>query len=91
MASFTLPPASGLLCLTQTGKIIHRPADILDLAKSPLARGQALIPPARIEQGTRFIGAVPVREGDQIVVLDADGNLQAYLVEIGRASCRERV
>ena len=81
VASFTLPPASGLLCLTQTGKIIHRPADILDLAKSPLARGQALIPPARIEQGTRFIGAVPVRDGDQIVVLDADGNLQAYLVD----------
>lgn len=81
VASFTLPPDSGLLCLTQTGKVIHRPADILDLAKSPLARGQALIPPARIEQGTRFIGAVPAREGDQIVVLDADGNLQAYLVD----------
>jgi DNA gyrase/topoisomerase IV subunit A len=81
VASFVLPPACGLLCLTQTGKVIHRPADILELAKSPLARGQALIPPARIEQGTRFIGAVPVREGDQIVVLDANGNLQAHLVD----------
>lgn len=81
VASFTLPPDASLLCLTQTGKVIHRPADILELAKSPLTRGQALIPPSRLEQGTRFIGAVPVRDDDQLAVLDADGNLQTYLVE----------
>ncbi|PKN95397.1 MAG: hypothetical protein CVU44_01560 [Chloroflexi bacterium HGW-Chloroflexi-6] len=81
VASFVLPPEAFLLCLTQTGKIVYREAGILELTKSPLARGQVLIPPARIEQGTRFIGAVPVRKDDQLVVLDADGNLQAYLAE----------
>jgi DNA gyrase/topoisomerase IV subunit A len=78
VASFVLSADASLLCLTQTGKVIQRPADILELAKSPLSRGQALIPPSRLEQGTRFIGAVPVRDGDQLCVLDADGNLNIY-------------
>lgn len=81
VAAFVLPAQAGLICLTQTGKVIHRPADILEPAKSPLARGQALIPPARLEQGTRFIGAVAVREGDLVCVLDADGNLNVYDAE----------
>jgi DNA gyrase/topoisomerase IV subunit A len=81
VAAFVLPAQAALICLTQTGKVIHRPADILELAKSPLARGQALIPPSRLEQGTRFIGAVAVREGDRLCVLDADGNLNVYEAE----------
>ncbi len=80
VAAFILPAEAGLLCLTQTGKVIHRPGDILELSKSPLSKGQALIPPARIEQGTRFIGAVPVKDDDQLVVLDADGHLQTHWV-----------
>jgi DNA gyrase/topoisomerase IV subunit A len=78
VASFVLPQEASLLCLTQTGKVVQREASILELAKSPLARGQALISPARLEQGTRFVGAVPVRDGERIAVLDADGNLNLY-------------
>lgn len=81
IASFILPPEAALICLTQTGKVIQREASLLDLAKSPLARGQALIPPARLEQGTRFIGAVSARPGDQLIVLDADGILTVYATE----------
>ena len=78
VAAFVLPPDASLLCLTQTGKVIYREAGILELAKSPLAKGQVLISPSRIEQGTRFIGAVPVRDADKVAVLDADGNLSIY-------------
>ncbi|HLO13764.1 MAG TPA: hypothetical protein VK206_02970, partial [Anaerolineales bacterium] len=56
-------------------------SDSLELSKSPLAKGQVLIPPARLEQGVRFIGAASVQEKDQIVVLDATGSLNVYLAE----------
>jgi hypothetical protein len=81
IASFLPRPEESILFVTQTGKVIHRQSDSLDLSKSPLARGQVLIPPSRLDQGVRFIGAASVRDQDQIVVLDAAGNLSVYLAE----------
>ena len=78
IASFVPQPEESLLFVTQTGKVIHRETDSLELSKSPLAKGQALIPPARIEQGVRFIGAASVRDHDWIAALDSKGNLRVY-------------
>ena len=81
IASFLPRPEESMLFVTQTGKVIQRDADSLELSKSALARGQALIPPSRLEQGVRFIGAASVRDGDRIIVLDAQGNLNFHLAE----------
>jgi DNA gyrase/topoisomerase IV subunit A len=81
IASFVPHPDESMLFFTQTGKVIHRESDSLELSKSPLAKGQALISPARLEQGVRFIGAASVREADRIVVLDAKGNLRLHAAE----------
>jgi len=78
IASFTTRPNESLLFVTQTGKVIHRESKSLELTKSSSAKGQTLIPPARLEQGVRFMGAASVREGDQVVVLDATGRLKLY-------------
>jgi DNA gyrase/topoisomerase IV subunit A len=79
VAAFTLRPDETLLCVTQNGKVIQREAGFLELAKSASSRGQALIPPSRLEQGTRFIGAAAVKELDKVVVFDAEGNLSVHL------------
>ena len=68
-----------MLFVTQTGIVVQREQDSLELSKSGLAKGQALISPARLEQGVRFIGAASVREQDRIVVLDATGSLHVHL------------
>jgi hypothetical protein len=81
IASFVTRPEESLLFVTQTGKVIHRESESLELSKSPLAKGQGLIPPSRLEQGVRFIGAASVREGDRIVVLDATGSLNVHLAD----------
>ena len=81
IASFVPHPGESMLFVTQTGKVIHRESESLELSKSPLAKGQALIPPSRIEQGVRFIGAASVRDGDRIAALDAAGNLSVHLAE----------
>jgi DNA gyrase/topoisomerase IV subunit A len=78
IASFVPRPDESPLFLTQTGKVIHREYDSLERSKSPLARGQALISPTRLEQGVRFIGAASVRETDRIVVLDSKGSLNVH-------------
>lgn len=78
IASFVPRPEEYPLFLTQTGKVIHREYDSLERSKSPLARGQALISPTRLEQGVRFIGAASVRETDRIVVLDSKGSLSVH-------------
>ena len=67
-----------LLCLTQNGKVIQRELPNLELARSTTGRGQAIIPPSRLDQGTRFVGAACLRSADQIVVLSADGRLSLY-------------
>ena len=79
VASFVPHPEEFMLFLTQTGKVLQRDYDGLELTKSPLAKGQALISPARLEQGIRFIGAASVREADRVAVLDSKGNLKIHL------------
>jgi len=80
VAAFVLAEGESILCLTQNGKVILRESAGMEMAKSNAARGQALIPPARLEQGTRFIGAVPYRVEDSLVVLDGQGCLNVYPV-----------
>ena len=81
IASFVPRPNESLLFVTQTGKVLHREHDSLELSKSPLAKGQALISPSRLEQGIRFIGAASVRDSDHIAVLDSKGNLTLHKAE----------
>lgn len=81
IASFRPRSAESMLFVTQTGKVVHREGDSLELSRSALAKGQALIPPSRLEQGVRFIGAASVRDEDRIAVLDATGSLNIYLAE----------
>jgi hypothetical protein len=81
IASFVPQPEGSMLFVTQTGKVIQRESSSLELSKSPLAKGQALIPPVRLEQGVRFIGAAAVREGDRLAVLDSKGNLHVHAAE----------
>jgi hypothetical protein len=81
IASFVLHPEESMLFVTQTGKVIHREHEGLERSKSPLAKGQALISTARLEQGIRFIGAASVRDADRIVALDSKGNLNVHTVE----------
>jgi hypothetical protein len=78
IAAFTLASDENILCLTQNGKIVLREAAGLELTKSATARGQALISQARLDQGTRFIGAVPYKLTDRLVVLDGQGRLNLY-------------
>ena len=81
IASFVPHAEESTLFVTQTGKVIQREYDSLDLSKSPLAKGQALISPARLEQGVRFIGAASVRAADRIAVLDSKGSLSLHVAE----------
>jgi DNA gyrase/topoisomerase IV subunit A len=76
IASFITPPDSTVLCVTQNGKVIQRESKSIEITKSSTAKGQALIPPSRLEQGVRFMGAAAVRDSDSIVVLDATGRIQ---------------
>jgi len=81
IGSFVPQADESILFVTQTGKVIQREGDNLELSKSPLAKGQALISPTRLEQGVRFIGAASVRDEDRIVVLDSKGNLNVHVTE----------
>jgi DNA gyrase/topoisomerase IV subunit A len=78
VAGFIIRAEELLLCLTQTGKVISRNAGFIEPVKSSASRGQALIPPARLEQGARFIGAAAVRETDRVALLDAAGDLSLH-------------
>ncbi len=82
IASFIAQPESQLLCVTQTGKVIQRESKSIDTSKSSTAKGLALIPPSRLEQGTRFMGAAAVQDGDRVVVLDATGRLNLLEAEL---------
>jgi len=81
IASFLPREDESMLFVTQTGKVIHRERGSLEFSKSPLAKGQALISPARLEQGIRFIGAASVRDKDRIAVLDSKGNIRVHTAE----------
>ncbi|MEP7136201.1 MAG: hypothetical protein ABI904_14840 [Chloroflexota bacterium] len=78
IAAFTTPADSTLLCVTQNGKVIHRESKSIESSKSSTSKGQALIPPSRLEQGVRFMGAASVKDSDSVVVLDATGRLKLY-------------
>ena len=56
VAGFIIRPGEMLFCLTQTGKVISRSASFIEPVRSSLSRGQALIPPARLEQGVDSSG-----------------------------------
>lgn len=84
IASFVLRPEETLICLTQNGKVLQRDGKSLELAKSAASRGQALIPPSRLEQGTRLVGAAVARETDHLIVLDAEGQITVH--ETGQAA-----
>ncbi|HEY9525562.1 MAG TPA: hypothetical protein VIR02_00690 [Anaerolineales bacterium] len=81
IASFLPHADESMLFLTQTGKVIQREYESLELSKSALAKGQPLISPARLEQGVRFIGAASVRDTDRVAVLDSKGNLNMHVAE----------
>jgi len=81
VASFIARAEESMLFVTQTGKVIQRESESLELSKSPLAKGQALIPASRLAQGVRFIGAASVRDEDRIAVLDSKGNLRVHIAE----------
>jgi DNA gyrase/topoisomerase IV subunit A len=81
IASFVPRHDESMLFFTQTGKVLSRDHGSLELSKSSLAKGQALISAARLDQGIRLIGAASVREADQIVILDAKGNLKLHTAE----------
>jgi DNA gyrase/topoisomerase IV subunit A len=75
-----------LMCLTQTGKVVSREADSIELSRSANTRGQALISPARLDQGTRFVAAAGLRESDAVLVLDGAGRLTVHAYrELGGA------
>ena len=78
VGSFILPVDTSLLCITQNGKVIHRESKSIELAKTSNSRGQALIPPSRLEQGVRFMGAAAVKDSDQVVILDAAGHINIH-------------
>lgn len=75
VASFLAHPDESMIFITQMGKVIQRESNNIELSKSPLAKGQALISPSRLEQGVRFVGAAAVKDEDRVVVLDSTGNL----------------
>lgn len=81
IASFTTRADESLLFVTQTGKVIYRESKSVELTKSSSAKGQALIPPSRLEQGVRFMGAASVWDGDQVIVLDATGRLKIHAAD----------
>jgi len=81
IASFIAPADATLLCVTQNGKVIQRESKSIDTSKSSTAKGQSLIPPSRLGQGVRFMGAAAVQDGDKIVVLDATGRLKILEAE----------
>jgi hypothetical protein len=95
VAAFTYTETDLLFCLTQTGKVITKGASYVEMAKSSLSRGQALIPPGRLEQGVRFIGAAPLRPGERVAVLDEAGNVrliaQAELISAGSVQAESPV
>jgi DNA gyrase/topoisomerase IV subunit A len=81
IASFIAPADAMLLCVTQNGKVLQRESKSIDTSKSSTAKGQALIPPSRLEQGVRFMGAAAVQDGDKVAVLDATGRLRILEAE----------
>lgn len=78
IGAFILSADTSLLCITQTGKVIQRESKSIEAAKTASTRGQVLIPPSRLEQGVRFMGAAAVKDSDQVLILDAGGRINIH-------------
>jgi DNA gyrase/topoisomerase IV subunit A len=78
IASFIPRLQNALIFVTQTGKVVQRESGMLETSKSPLAKGQALISPNRLEGGVRFMGAAAIQDRDRVAVLDAKGKIKIY-------------
>jgi len=78
IASFLPQPEDALIFVTQMGKVLHRASSLIETTKSASAKGQALISTNRLSQGTRFMGAAAVQDGDRVAVLDAMGWVRVY-------------
>lgn len=78
IGAFILPSNASLLCVTQNGKVIQRENKSVEIAKSTATKGQSLIPPARLEQGIRFMGAAAVQDSDQVAILDTSGKINIH-------------
>jgi DNA gyrase/topoisomerase IV subunit A len=81
VASFLVRQNESMIFVTQTGKVIQRESESLEVSKSPLAKGQSLISISRLDQGVRFVGAASVKDKDRIAVLDATGSLTVHIAE----------
>ena len=81
IASFLPRPEDALIFVTQMGKVLHRESSMIEMTKSSSAKGQALISGDRLAQGTRFMGAAAIQDGDRMAVLDATGAIRVYEVE----------
>ena len=81
VAAFVPPAQGALLLATQTGKLIHRTLEGLELAASFKTKGQALLSPARREKGVRIVAAAPAAEGDYAAALHLDGGLTLHAVK----------
>ena len=81
VAAFVPPAQGALLLVTQAGKLIHRTLDSLETATSFKTKGQALLSPARREQGVRIVAAAPAAEGDYAAALHLDGRLTLHPVK----------
>lgn len=78
IASFISRPKKTLVFVTQTGKVVQRESGMLELSKSSLSKGQALISANRLEQGVRFMGAAAAQDGDRVAALNARGQVKVY-------------
>jgi DNA gyrase/topoisomerase IV subunit A len=81
VAALLLQPEESFLVLTQSGKVIQRQASQTEPSRSPQARGQALLSPARLDQGVRLIGAARADPAEQVLALHADGQLSLHTAQ----------
>ena len=81
ISAFIPKPDDALIFVTQMGQVLHRESSIIQTTKSSSAKGQSLISANRLTQGTRFMGAAAVQDGDRVAVLDATGLIKVHKAE----------
>jgi len=81
VASFVICSEEVLICLTQNGKIVYRDTSAIEFVNSTSSRGQALIPPTRLDKGVRFIGAASAGKYNRVAILDTAGDLNLHTLE----------
>lgn len=87
VAGFVIDQQTDFVCVTQTGKVIHREVNWFEEAASFKSRGQAIFSQSRREAGTVLISAGVFDASDWYVALDDAGRVSldsmARLVESG--------